>query len=93
MHRRSIDETALEVQQALVGSATDVEVNTWADLDPYYRDVMTMFDDVLRIVMLIVFAVAPVFAIASARFWLPAGEPVTTVKSVVSAAGATTACN
>lgn len=56
--RDAIDETVGPLSQALSGFQPKTEVHPWTDLEPYYRDVMTLQDEMLRIVTIILFTVA-----------------------------------
>ncbi len=56
--RDAIDATAGEARRALTEVTPRTEVRTWAAIDPYYADVGTLLDSILRLVMAIVFVVA-----------------------------------
>ncbi len=51
----AIPAVADRMREALKGTVPPLEVQTWADLSPYYRDVITLQNDVLRVVIGIVF--------------------------------------
>ncbi len=56
--RARIEEVAATLRGTFAGSTPPLAVHTWAELDPYYRGVIDLQDDVMQIVTLIVFAVA-----------------------------------
>lgn len=58
VHERDrIDETARRVGESLRGFDPPTEVRTWEDLAPYYRDSITLLDDVLNVILVVVFII------------------------------------
>jgi putative ABC transport system permease protein len=51
----ALDRVRDELEKSLAGSDPPVEVHTWGELVPYYRDVMKLQDSVLKVVIVIVF--------------------------------------